>query len=551
MRGYRTTAARPVDRGVDELVAAVLVVDEESDGLTLRGVLEGEGYGVELATGLSEALAKIERTPFDVLLVDVRLGDADGLSLLRRLRETAPGAVGIILTGYGSLENAVQAMRAGADDFLVKPSDLTELKASISRALHRRAQAEERARQVIRGQTTRAEAEAARAAAEAARQHLHELFLQAPVMIAVVRGPEHIVEVVNPLCVQAMGRRDPSELLGKPLREARPALEGQDFFERLDQVYATGHPHISHEMPARIHRHGDGRLEEGCFDVVLQPLRNTRGEVDGIVAYAVDVTEYVRARQRAAELDRLKEEFIATASHDLKSPLTSIWGHTQLLLRRVRAPAPNLHQIAHWLAVIDVQTTAMTRLLDDLLDASRIQGGRIELRTAPCDVGACLDTVLARLNPQERARVDVALTDAPLAGDWEQKRIEQVLANLVGNALKYSPASERVGVAIERRAREIEVAVSDRGMGIPPEELPRLFERFHRTPQALASGLSGTGLGLYIAQGIVAAHRGRIWAESPGEGQGSTFRFTLPVAPPEPDGRSDPEGRRTDGKRGS
>lgn len=506
----------------------VLVVDEESVGLSLRGALEAEGYQVELATVVPEALAKIERTPFDVLLLDPHLGEADGLSVLRRLRELSPGSVGIILTSRGSLENAVQAMRAGADDFLVKPSDLTELKASISRALHRRAQGEERARQVTR-----------------------ELFLQAPAMIAVVRGPEHVVELANPLYLQAMGRRDPNDLLGKPLREAPSALDGQDFFERLDQVYATGQPHISHEMPAGIHRGGDGRPEEGYFDLILQPLRNTRGEIDGIFTYAVDVTEYVRARQRAAELDRLKEEFIATASHDLKSPLTSIRGHAQLLLRRLRAaPAPDLEQMAQGLAVIEAQTAAMARLLDDLLDASRIQGVGLTLRTAPCDLGEYLVTVLARLNPQERARVDVALPDAPLAGEWEPKRIEQVLANLVGNALKYSPESERVTVAVDRRAREIEVAIVDQGMGIPPEELPRLFERFHRTPQALASGLTGTGLGLYICQGIVAAHGGRIWAESPGEGQGTTFRFTLPVAPPEPGGWRNPEGGRTDGKRG-
>jgi two-component system, OmpR family, phosphate regulon sensor histidine kinase PhoR len=163
-------------------------------------------------------------------------------------------------------------------------------------------------------------------------------------------------------------------------------------------------------------------------------------------------------------------------------------------------------------------------------------------------LGSVSRPVLARLNPEERARVDLALPDAAVAGEWEQTRIEQVLANLVGNALKYSPESERVTVAVERRAREIEVAVSDRGMGIPPQELPRLFERFHRTPQALASGLSGTGLGLYISRGVIAAHGCRLWAESPGERQGATFRVTLPVTLPEPGERSHREGGGTYGK---
>jgi PAS domain S-box-containing protein len=490
--------------------ATILVVeDDESVGLTLQHILEAEGYQVEQATRLAEALTKIEHTQFDVLLLDLRLGEADGLPVLRRLRETSPSAVGIILTGYGSLEHAVEAVRAGADDFLTKPSDITELKASISRALDRRARAQERA-----------------------RQRLHDLLMQAPAMIAVVRGPQHVVELVNPVYLQAVGGRDPDEVLGKPLREAVPELVSQEYFDRLNQVYASGQPYIGHEMRARLDRRGDGHLQDAYLEVVLQPLPNTQGGVDGIFVYAVEVTEYVRARQGIEELDRLKEEFIATASHDLKSPLTSIRGYAQLLLRRVRAPQLDLDQMAQALVVIDAQTVAMTRLLDDLLDASRVQGRSLEPRTAPCDLGECLQTILARLNPDERARVDVALPDTPLSGEWEQKRIEQVLANLVGNALKYSPESEPVRVTVERRAREIEVTVSDRGIGIPPEELPRLFERFHRTPQALASGLSGTGLGLYISRGIIAAHGGRIYAESRGPDQGASFRFRLPVSPP-------------------
>ena len=231
-------------------------------------------------------------------------------------------------------------------------------------------------------------------------------------------------------------------------------------------------------------------------------------------------------------LDRLKDEFIATASHDLKAPLTSILGYAQLMLRLLGAPEPDLGRVARAAAVVRDQTVAMARLLDDLLDASRIQAGVFVLRPMPCEIGDCLATVLARLGPEERERVDVVLANASLAGEWDPKRVEQVLANLVGNALKYSPDGARVGVAVERGAAAIEVAISDRGLGIPAAELPRLFQRFYRTPQALASGLPGTGLGLYVCAGIIAAHGGRLWAESPGEGQGATFRFTLPDRPP-------------------
>jgi signal transduction histidine kinase len=250
------------------------------------------------------------------------------------------------------------------------------------------------------------------------------------------------------------------------------------------------------------------------------------------------VAELELDRRRAEEsarqlrdLTQIKEEFIATASHDLKGPLTSILGYSQLLLRRLRSPQPDLTTIAQGLGVIAQQAVAMARLVDDLLDASRIQAGAFSLRRAPCELAACLDNVLDRLGPEDRRRVELRLADVPLAGEWDQRRIEQVLTNLITNALKYSPPDRPVTVAVERGNGEIEVAVSDEGMGIPSEELPYLFQRYYRTPQALASGLPGTGLGLYICRGIVEAHGGRIWAESPGVGQGATFRFTLPDRP--------------------
>ena len=216
----------------------------------------------------------------------------------------------------------------------------------------------------------------------------------------------------------------------------------------------------------------------------------------------------------AADLDRLKEEFIAAASHELKPLLATLRGYSQLLLRRLQRPQPDLELLA--------------RLLDHLLDASRLQAGHFPLRTAPCDLGECLDSVLARLDPGDRERVRVQLPDAPVAGNWEGARIQQVLANLVGNGLKYSPPETTVQVRVEWRDAHLQVGVIDSGMGIPPEVLARLFQRFDRTPQAIASGLPGTGLGLYLCRGIIEAHGGRLWAASEGAGHGATFQFTLP-----------------------
>jgi len=379
------------------LAARILIVEDDEAVLeTLRAILDRAGYQVEQATDLAQALAATERSVFDVAVLDLRLREDDGLRVLRRLKERSPAAAGLIVTGYASLETAVQALRAGAFDFLVKPVDPDELKAAISRA--------------------------------------------------------------------------------------------QDTREQLDTM-----------------------------TVLNTSLRK--------------LSETAESRaDRFEELNRLKEEFIATASHELKGPLTSIKGFAQLLLRTIEELQLRRESIAQGLTTIEAQSALMTRLIDDLLDASRLQAGALELRAAACDLAENLRVVLGRLNAAERERIDVTLPDAPLSGVWEQARIEQVLTNLVSNALKYSPETERVSVTVERRTNEIELAVADRGMGIASSELSQLFERFYRTPQAIASGLPGTGLGLYICRGIIAAHGGRLWAESGGEGQGATFRFTLPTA---------------------
>ena len=144
----------------------------------------------------------------------------------------------------------------------------------------------------------------AHAEAEAERQHLRDVFMQAPAIIAVVRGPEHVFEVANPLYLQTVGRHDPAELLGQPIRETLPEVEGQGYFELLDQVYTTGQPFVGTEMPVQLDRRGDGTLDEVILNFVYQPLRNAADAVMGIMAHAVDVTEQVRARRRVEELAR-------------------------------------------------------------------------------------------------------------------------------------------------------------------------------------------------------------------------------------------------------
>lgn len=236
--------------------------------------------------------------------------------------------------------------------------------------------------------------------------------------------------------------------------------------------------------------------------------------------------------QRLEHLTQTRDEYIAAASHELKSPLTSILGGAQYIERILRLPAPDIGKAVAWTRVIQDQVRMMMLLIDDLLDASRIQTGAFDLRLAPCDMNECIAAAMQRMGPDAEPRVKVIPSSTPAKGYWDRQRLEQVLANLLDNALKYSPGGEPVSLAVQTGADEVVVSVSDCGLGIPPAEIPRLFERFYRTASASTTGIPGTGLGLFICDRIISAHGGRLWAESAGVGKGSTFAFTLPLSPP-------------------
>lgn len=237
----------------------------------------------------------------------------------------------------------------------------------------------------------------------------------------------------------------------------------------------------------------------------------------------IDEAARVQAQEAAA---KLKEDFVSAAAHDLKTPLTTLLGQAQILeLRFARDPALALHQPA--IGRIAREARRLSALVEDLLDASRIEEGKLEVRRGPADVAAVVKQVAERNRPgKERIVVDAR---ERLTCDVDRRRIEQLLDNLVENGLKYSGLHSPVEVRAWRDDGEIHVTVRDHGIGIPAPDLPHVFERFHRAANVDARRYAGIGLGLYICHGIAQEHGGRIWVEST-EGQGSTFHVALPGA---------------------
>ncbi len=364
--------------------------------------------------------------------------------------------------------------------------------------------------------------------AEAARQRLHDLFMQAPAIICTLRGPEHVFDLANPLFVQVIGRRDASDLVGKTVREALPEIEGQGFFELLDTVYRTGEPFIGNEVPVKLDRRGDGTLDEGFFNLVYQPSLNARGEIDGILVHAVEVTEQVRARQRVEEANRMKDEFLATLSHELRTPLTAILGWARMLSNG-QLDATNT---ARALETIERNAKAQSQLIEDILDVSRVITGKLRLEVQPIDLASVIESAVDGVLPAADAkgiRLQRVLDSGTSMVSGDQARLQQIIWNLLSNAIKFTPKGGRVQIRLERINSHVEIIVTDSGQGISPDILPYIFERFRQADSTTTRTHSGLGLGLAIVRHLVEMHGGTVEAESVGAGQGSTFTVKLPL----------------------
>jgi signal transduction histidine kinase len=247
-----------------------------------------------------------------------------------------------------------------------------------------------------------------------------------------------------------------------------------------------------------------------------------------LVNDAIDGAISVGLTALTARIETAREDFFATTVHEVRQPLATIKGSAQFAARMLSRPGSNTAQILDELHRIEAGADRMAAHVSTLVDVSRVALGRLELSRRPVDLLALLREAVGRLGAEEIARVRLPGNDTPMTGEWDAERVEQVLTNLLSNALKYSPAGTPVDVSVHGDTAEAVLMVRDYGIGISAGDLPRLFRRYARSHDAIARGVDGLGLGLYLCRGIVEAHGGRIWAESRGPGEGTTLHVVLP-----------------------
>jgi PAS domain S-box-containing protein len=604
------------------LETRILIVDDNGDMRAYLTRLLEPYFTIYTAINGLEALTLINEALPDLVLSDMMMPVMDGKAMLEKIRsdQATENLPVIFLSARAGEEARIDGLEAGADDYLVKPFSAAELLTKV-----------------------RAQIKINKARGLAAEQ-LRELLREAPVAIAIFRGPEHRIEMANNSMLHYWGRTG-KETIGKPLAEALPELANPNMDGLLTKVLLTGERVVVSEIAVNINRYE--KAVSAYVNLTIEALKEKNGSVSGVMAVAADVTEQVTARKNVENIsDRLrlamdasgmgiwqtvwgsdllevspkaraihgihpdevlsfdktlsvvvpehrdrfqqaildavekkgrfsenyqiqpfddskrkwlnstgkvelneqgevisvigtilditeskedelrKNDFIGMVSHELKTPLTSLNGYTQLLKIHARKSDDNFTN--EKLDKINNQVKKMSTLINGFLNVSRFESGKIHLDKQKFDLSQLIAEMI------EESELDIETNQLEYLNRHETEvtadrdKIGSVLSNLFSNAIKYSGGKKTVKVKSVVDEEGITVSVSDEGMGIKPHDLEKLFDRYFRVEGPTTINISGFGIGLYLSAEIIKRHEGKIWATSE-VGKGSTFYFQLPV----------------------
>jgi signal transduction histidine kinase len=356
---------------------------------------------------------------------------------------------------------------------------------------------------------------------EESEKRFKSLILEAPMATALYMGRELVINVANDAMLGLWGKD--ASIIGKQLALALPELEGQPFLQLLDDVFTTGIPYHTNESKADLVV--NGKLQSFYFNFTYKPLLDTENRVYGIINMAVDVTSQVNARIELEEIARKKDDFLNVASHEMKTPLTSLKASMQLIGKLFKTD-PASPVIPVFIQKANLSLAKILHLIDDLMQVSKLQQGQIPLNKTWFKLADLLNECCDHVRAENKHQL-LLEGDADLHVYADRTRIDQVVVNFVNNAVKYAPESQKIILWIEKINDTAKLSIIDFGIGIPLEKQKHLFDRYYRVDY---SGIqfSGLGLGLYIAAEIIERHGGGIGVNST-VGEGSTFWFTLPI----------------------
>lgn len=523
----------------------ILIVEDEPDIRDMCArALAMEGYRVTGAANAAEALQIAQKQEFDLLLTDIRMPGMSGLQTYRAIQQLRPDIVGVVITAYGSVETAIEALKLGMQDFILKPFSLEELRAAISRALEKK----------------RLERENARLKALIPLLQLSQTFMAVTDLNILLEQVLHIAvqetaaklavlmlqdDISSNWVVSAAMRDDHPEPFIHVHRLSKPMIQ---------RVVQSGRAVLwqaeSSEEPFFAHVAGDAA--QAVKSAVALPLI-VQGSTIGILALGKESTElafsqsdvellsvlasqaataiqnarlFTRLRNaydKLSALDHLKSEFINIVAHELRTPLAEIIAYMALLEKQIPADDPYWSGIAR-------ATNRLNTLTSNITNLKFLEAGQAELQCAELSLPSLIHEIIEELGPLAASKgqsLHLAIADNFPPVYVDGAKIKVVLRNLVSNAIKFTPQGGEIRIAAEVDEPGIRIAVQDTGVGIPKEEWEWIFKPFYQLESSLSREHGGIGIGLALAKSLVELHGGRIWVESE-VGKGSTFYFTLP-----------------------
>ena len=496
-----------------------LIIDDNSHdrALALRELkkLFSQFQHQKIIDEASFALA-LERDNFNLVITDYQLGWTTGLDILHRIKEHKPDCPVVMFTGTGSEEIAVEAMKAGLDDYVIKsPKHYVRLAAAVRSTWQKYEQ---------------------KKALQQFKQSYYRFFERIPLGLYRLDANGAIVEA-NSTLAKLLGYHQQQDLQGKNLFEYH--LEPETYLLWQQQL---GYPEAEAEFEGQIESSAGQLIWVNHHAIVVRDKRGKTIGYEGAIAdiSANKLAELERAellererqaREEAETVNRIKDEFLATLSHELRTPLNAIVGWVQLL----RTGRMNEAQIGKAIDVIDRNSRAQNQLIDDLLDVSRIIRGTMQLELEPTNLNEVLIASLDTIRPGAAAK-NIQLINqfkSPLPKiNADAERLQQVFWNLLINAIKFTPAGGKVTIDSTVTNSTVSIRVIDTGRGIAPEVLPFVFDRFRQAETKSSTRTTGgLGLGLAIVRHLVEIHGGDVMANSQGVDRGSTFTVKLPVLP--------------------